>query len=60
MDGSIVLWDLRESPSLHCQNTKKINESNVIRSPTYTTAGVLLEENHMSEVRSILPLQNQG
>lgn len=37
MDGSIVLWDLRESPSLHSQNLKKINEANVIRSPTYAT-----------------------
>lgn len=50
---------MRESASLHSRSMKKINEQLVVRSPTYTTAGVLLQENHMSEVKSILTLQKQ-
>lgn len=62
LDGSIAVWDLREPFSLHLSNIKKKEfrtEETVIRSATYSTAGVILNENHFSEVIAILALQNK-
>ncbi|RNA22400.1 WD repeat-containing 60, partial [Brachionus plicatilis] len=62
LDGSICLWDLRESNSMHSFSSKsnQMEEGNTVRLPTYTTAGVFINENHMSEVRTIINLQNQS
>lgn len=62
LDGSICLWDLRESHSIHSfgNSSKNMDKSNIVRLPTYTTAGVFINENHMSEVRTIINLQNQN
>ncbi len=62
IDGSVSLWDLREAFSLHLWNSAKKKfrtEESIIRSPTYSTAGVMLNENHTSEVKAILALQNR-
>jgi hypothetical protein len=60
-DGSVSVWDLRESFHLHTfySSSKKLKYQD-IRSPTYSTAGVLFNENHKSEVTSIIPLQNDN
>jgi hypothetical protein len=63
VDGSVTVWDLREPFSLHLSSTKKRefrSEETVVRSATYSTAGVLLGENHSSEVKAVLALQNRS
>ncbi|KAK6639390.1 hypothetical protein RUM43_007663 [Polyplax serrata] len=49
-DGSVCLWDLRESTAFHSQ---LMDDSNgwILQSPTYTTAGT--ENNHNSTIVSI-------
>ena len=62
VDGSVAVWDLREPFNLHLSNLRKKEfrtEESVVRSPTYSTAGVLLNDNHFSEVKAILALQNK-
>jgi len=62
VDGSVSVWDLREAFSLHLWNSAKKkfrSEESVIRSATYSTAGVMLNDNHFSEVKAIVALQNR-
>ncbi|CAH1773789.1 unnamed protein product [Owenia fusiformis] len=54
-DGSLVVWDLRENPSLHKHITLADKEW-LVRYPTYSTAGILQYDNHNSAVTSILPV----
>ncbi|CAB3993044.1 WD repeat-containing 60-like [Paramuricea clavata] len=54
-DGSVVVWDVRESSSLHSTINNKDNQW-VVRRPTFSTAGVLFSENHLSPVQNILPI----
>lgn len=52
VDGSVMLWDLREPSSLH--RAVYVHDVEVVmRFPTYNTAGVLEKENHNSPVTSI-------
>ncbi|KAL5010884.1 hypothetical protein ScPMuIL_013189 [Solemya velum] len=54
-DGSVSLWDLKESVMLH--RSERINDQDhVIRFPTYSTACVLGYENHCSPVTNIKPV----
>ncbi|CAE1245298.1 WDR60 [Acanthosepion pharaonis] len=58
VDGAIVVWDLRESESLHkCVNLDDIEYC--IRYPAYNTAGVLSFNSHSSIIQTIcdIPLQ---
>ncbi|XP_031556778.1 WD repeat-containing protein 60-like isoform X2 [Actinia tenebrosa] len=58
-DGSVVAWDLRESPSIH--HSYDVDDGQVIfRSPTFSTAGVLSQDNHHSPVVSLLPVVMPG
>ncbi|RDD40781.1 WD repeat-containing protein 60 [Trichoplax sp. H2] len=55
MDGAVLVWDLRETSSLH----KSFTIDGVdwyLRHPTYSTNGTLQDTNHHSPVVSILPL----
>ncbi|XP_029444375.1 WD repeat-containing protein 60 [Rhinatrema bivittatum] len=55
MDGSVVMWDLRENSSMHhCK--KIINTDWIFRSPTFSTDGVLTTVNHMCSVQAIEPV----
>ncbi|XP_064644540.1 cytoplasmic dynein 2 intermediate chain 1-like isoform X2 [Lineus longissimus] len=54
-DGSVVVWDLRETSSLH-QSEVMEGQDWVFRHPTYSTAGVTGNENHHSAVVSVLPI----
>ena len=56
---SICLWDLREEESWHQKIIDKLNEMDwVIRSPTYSTAGIWENEAHSSSIVSIKTLSN--
>lgn len=61
-DGTLVAWDLREPSSMHFASRISAGDSNVIlRSPTFSTAGVLKkDESHLSPVVSLLPLVMPG
>ena len=54
-DGSVVVWDIRESSSLHSTVNNK-DKQWIVRRPTFSTAGVLNNENHLSPVQNILPI----
>ncbi|XP_076436992.1 cytoplasmic dynein 2 intermediate chain 1-like [Babylonia areolata] len=51
-DGSVMLWDLRESSALH-RSVVVGDQEITTRFPTYNTAGVLDKENHHSPVTAI-------
>ncbi|XP_019613494.1 PREDICTED: WD repeat-containing protein 60-like [Branchiostoma belcheri] len=53
--GSVVVWDLRELSSMHFVY-KVGQEEWLIRSPTYTTDGVLGSDNHHGPVNSLVPV----
>ncbi|KAL8618446.1 hypothetical protein ACOMHN_049863 [Nucella lapillus] len=55
-DGSVMLWDLRESASLH-RSVFVEDQEITTRFPTYNTAGVLDKENHHSPVTAITAVQ---
>ncbi|XP_032222852.2 cytoplasmic dynein 2 intermediate chain 1 isoform X2 [Nematostella vectensis] len=58
-DGSVVAWDLREPASLH--HSYKIGDRDVVlRSPTFSTAGVLTQDAHHSPVVTLLPVVMPG
>eukprot|EP00041_Stephanoeca_diplocostata_P022173 m.526377 g.526377 ORF g.526377 m.526377 type:complete len:698 (+) comp22001_c0_seq43:292-2385(+) len=49
VDGTIQLWDLREPPALHKKH--KINGgTQLLRTPTYSTAGVAATSNHEAPI----------
>ncbi|XP_030054617.1 cytoplasmic dynein 2 intermediate chain 1 isoform X2 [Microcaecilia unicolor] len=66
VDGSVVMWDLRENSSMHhCK--KIINTDWIFRSPTFSTDGILTTVNHVCSVEAIEPvptsvskMQNHG
>ncbi|XP_043917959.1 cytoplasmic dynein 2 intermediate chain 1 [Protopterus annectens] len=52
VDGSVVLWDLRERSSLH--HTMKIGDFEwIFREPTFCTDGILSTVNHSCPVQAI-------
>ncbi|KAK6168770.1 hypothetical protein SNE40_019952 [Patella caerulea] len=55
VDGSIVMWDLREDSSMHQMITIE-QQGYIFRYPTYNTAGIAESENHCSRVSSLLPV----
>ncbi|XP_006815867.1 cytoplasmic dynein 2 intermediate chain 1-like [Saccoglossus kowalevskii] len=55
VDGTAVVWDLREPSSMH--HTHNIeSEEWLIRMPTYSTDGIQCEDNHHSPVVTVLPI----
>lgn len=54
-DGSMVLWDLREVPSMH-QYCPGAGTEERLRRPTYSTAGVLQYDNHQGAVVAVQPI----
>lgn len=54
-DGSLVAWDLRESPTMH-HSYISAGKDWLLRFPTYNTAGVLSYENHTSPVTALIPI----
>ncbi|XP_030405976.1 WD repeat-containing protein 60 isoform X3 [Gopherus evgoodei] len=55
MDGSLVVWDLREDSRMH--HCVKLNETDwIFRSPTFSTDGVLSSLNHTYPVLAIEPV----
>ncbi|XP_039380626.1 cytoplasmic dynein 2 intermediate chain 1 isoform X4 [Mauremys reevesii] len=55
MDGSLVVWDLREDSRMH--HCMKLNETDwIFRSPTFSTDGVLSSLNHTYPVLAIEPV----
>ncbi|XP_069504090.1 cytoplasmic dynein 2 intermediate chain 1 isoform X2 [Ambystoma mexicanum] len=55
MDGSVVVWDLREDSSMH--HCMTVADSNwVFRSSTFSTDGVLTSVNHVCPVLAIEPI----
>ncbi|XP_012946407.1 WD repeat-containing protein 60 [Aplysia californica] len=56
-DGSVALWDLRESVAQH-RSLQVEGQEHLVRFPTYNTAGVLETENHKSPVVSIMPVHS--
>ncbi|XP_050392644.1 cytoplasmic dynein 2 intermediate chain 1 [Patella vulgata] len=55
VDGSIMMWDLREDSSMHQMITIE-QQDYIFRYPTYNTAGISESENHCSRVSSLLPV----
>ena len=59
VDGSVVLWDLREVSMMH--RPLKIDDIEyTLRYPTYNTAGVLQDENHESPCVALQPITAPG
>ncbi|XP_042187840.1 cytoplasmic dynein 2 intermediate chain 1 [Callorhinchus milii] len=64
VDGSVVLWDLRQHSSTH--HTLQIGSQEwTFRSPTFSTDGVLTAVNHSCAVKAVAPVsspsyENQG
>ncbi|XP_055859881.1 cytoplasmic dynein 2 intermediate chain 1-like isoform X1 [Biomphalaria glabrata] len=56
-DGSVALWDLRETGSHH-RNLTIEDQEHLVRFPTYITARVLEYENHTSPVVKIVPVDS--
>ncbi|XP_037746986.1 cytoplasmic dynein 2 intermediate chain 1 isoform X4 [Chelonia mydas] len=55
MDGSLVVWDLREDSRMH--HCIKLNETDwIFRAPTFSTDGVLSSLNHTYPVLAIEPV----
>ncbi|XP_043365571.1 cytoplasmic dynein 2 intermediate chain 1 isoform X4 [Dermochelys coriacea] len=55
MDGSLVVWDLREDARMH--HCMKLNETDwIFRAPTFSTDGVLSSLNHTYPVLAIEPV----
>uniref|UniRef100_A0A8C3FIN3 Dynein 2 intermediate chain 1 n=1 Tax=Chrysemys picta bellii TaxID=8478 RepID=A0A8C3FIN3_CHRPI len=55
MDGSLVVWDLREDSRMH--HCMKLNEIDwIFRAPTFSTDGVLSSLNHTYPVLAIEPV----
>ncbi|XP_067012310.2 cytoplasmic dynein 2 intermediate chain 1 [Anabrus simplex] len=54
-DGSVCVWDLREPASNH-RLTRTGTENRALRSPTYSTAEILRNEGHLTEVVALQPL----
>ncbi|XP_062519649.1 cytoplasmic dynein 2 intermediate chain 1-like isoform X2 [Corticium candelabrum] len=51
-DGSVVVWDLRESIVMH--RTYQLGDREwIVRSPTYSTAGISSPDNHHSPICSV-------
>ncbi|KAH9514333.1 WD repeat-containing protein 60 [Bulinus truncatus] len=58
-DGSVALWDLRESGSQK-RNIMIDDHDHLVQFPTYNTAQVLESENHHSPVVAIVPLYSHS
>ena len=59
VDGTVALWDLRESPSLHKQ--RGVGGASVhIRHPTYSTEGISTADNHVAPIVGIMPISVAG
>ncbi|XP_067398793.1 cytoplasmic dynein 2 intermediate chain 1 isoform X2 [Emydura macquarii macquarii] len=55
MDGSLVVWDLREDSRMH--HSMKLNETDwIFRAPTFSTGGVLSSINHTYPILAIEPV----
>eukprot|EP00042_Codosiga_hollandica_P039940 m.338532 g.338532 ORF g.338532 m.338532 type:complete len:827 (+) comp55734_c0_seq6:47-2527(+) len=52
-DGSVLVWDLRESPSLHKLRYNFQKSSLLIRSPSFSTDGVELQFSHQGAIQLI-------
>ncbi|KAL5502881.1 hypothetical protein EMCRGX_G009730 [Ephydatia muelleri] len=55
VDGSVVLWDLREPEFMHKSPSTEYS-SPVPRVATFTTAGLVAPDNHSSPICTIAPL----
>ena len=55
-DGSICLWDLNESESMH-KKYQLNNKHFVGRLPTYSTSAIQVAESHNSKITSIQPIR---
>lgn len=55
-DGSICLWDLNESESMH-RKYQLNNKHFVGRLPTYSTSAIQVAESHNSKITSIQPIR---
>ncbi|XP_055277642.1 cytoplasmic dynein 2 intermediate chain 1 isoform X2 [Moschus berezovskii] len=53
--GSVVVWDLREDPRIHLHVTLS-RRSWTLRTPTFSTDGVLTSVNHRSPLQAIEPI----
>eukprot|EP00118_Oscarella_pearsei_P012676 m.95335 g.95335 ORF g.95335 m.95335 type:complete len:994 (+) comp36846_c0_seq5:51-3032(+) len=57
-DGSVVVWDLRESVSMH--KVRQVGDIDwILRVPTYSSAGALSTDNHHSPICSVASIVSQ-
>ncbi|KAM4689705.1 cytoplasmic dynein 2 intermediate chain 1 [Discoglossus pictus] len=57
VDGSVVVWDLREEYSMHL--TMRISDTNwTFRSATFSTDGIFTNKSHTSPVKAIEPVSS--
>ncbi|KAG8573452.1 hypothetical protein GDO81_012417 [Engystomops pustulosus] len=55
MDGSVLVWDLREDSSMH--QTRRLEDNNwTFRSATFSTDGIFSQVSHTRSVKAIEPV----